>query len=56
VALPGEGNAIGNAQRTENAPTGEQPHLARSQGKRGRLLNLVVMKDEFVKHTLILPW
>src|ERR1035437_1318993 len=56
VTLPREGNAIGNAQRTEDAPTGEQPYLARSQAECGGLLNLVVMKNKLVQHPLILPW
>src|ERR1035437_4554820 len=55
VALPREGNAAGNAQRTEDAPTGEQPYLARSEAESGGFLNLVVMKNELVQHTTILP-
>jgi hypothetical protein len=55
VAIPREGNATGNAQRTEDAPTGEQPYLARSEAKSAGLLNLVVMKNELMQHPLILP-
>jgi hypothetical protein len=55
VALPREGNALGNAQRTKDAPAREQPYLSRSEAKLGGLLNLVVVKNESVQHTLILP-
>src|SRR6185369_8968660 len=55
VAVPGERNSIGNAQGTEDAPTGEQPYLSWSQAKVGGFLNLVIMQNELVQHPLILP-
>jgi hypothetical protein len=56
VTFPREQHAVGDAQRGEHAPAGEQAYLSGSEGGIRGELDLIVVENVAVEHYIILLW
>ena len=55
VAFEGKGNAVVDPKRSEDAPTGEQSKLARTQKRFGRADDLIVVENAGMHLVSLLP-